>query len=426
MHDTSSSSDEASSPSLSTLWVDRERSRNETALSCGAFPVGELPNSDPREPDIVPIAEVEAEVECRAHTTRTPVQCNTGVRIRSQGALRCAGTPEHTPERGSYTPESYFDALRLDTLKLTAEVDRETVERLGSEWLDQKDLAAERDETPTVTAHDGTELEFKSSNTDRLHDNRTVLMRGEGIQITAIPQGNTPVPWIGIEYGAEQCWNHSPGELVQWARDFCTLFGIKVEATKVSRMDACVDVDERFYHSDLRRFGGYFGGDFAGTMEFSDGSSGFTGFRYERSTTRPLTFRVYDKRAEQESTDGDFWPDVWSEHQVGDDAPVWRVEFEAGRDRLKERGVDTWSDLKGQKIERFWTYCTTSFAHMDRQVWDRVQDASTQDAAERAEVEPQRDAERLKLQGLGAIKAAAEVEGRDVHEVVNELQEEYL
>lgn len=370
--------------------------------------------------EVLSIDAIE-QADCRAlQRAPTPGLCNTGVKIDGQRALQPAGTPGRTRERGNPTPDQYFDALRVDTLKLSAKVDMDTADPVGEHWIEKKRVAAHAEDLPTIQAHDGTELKVHPHGPN---DNRAVLMTGEGIEVTAVPK--SPVPFIAFEFGAEQCWNRSPAELVQWARDFAALWGIEITSTLVSRLDACVDVDERFYRSDVDRFEGRHRGNLTGTVAFSDGRKGFTGFRYDRSKDRDLTFRVYDKRAEADSGDGrSLWPEVWDAHQVDEDTPVWRVEFEARRGRLEARGIDSWDDLTRSKLEQFWTYCTEQFARMDRQVWDRIQNASTQDAAERAEVDPNYDPERLTKQAAGCVRRIADELDADVDAVMEAVRDE--
>jgi hypothetical protein len=299
-------------------------------------------------------------------------------------------------------------------------VDRQTVDRLGSRWIEKKRKAS--DSTQTVTAHDGTAFEVQPHDPN---DNRTVCMVAPGIEMTAVPAGRTPVPWVSVEFGAVWCWNHSLDELASWARNACQSFGMRFSRTLVTRMDACVDVDERFTRSDVRRFEGQHRGNLTGTVAFSDGTNGFTGLRYQRTKDRDLTFRVYDKCAEVDTRDGHtFWNEVWDAHDVDEDSPVWRVEFEARRGRLRERGIDSWKSLTSNTLEQFWSYCTEDFARMDRQLWDRIQDASTQDASEREEVDPVFDPEQLTKQAAGSMERIKEELGVDTDAVMAAVRKE--
>ena len=367
---------------------------------CGPPPEPEAP--PPEHARGSPLLEANITEVCRAPThAPAPGSCNTGVITSDQGALRCAPVRKGAHAPGSSSPEAYFDSLRIDTLKLSAEVNTDSVRSLGADLIQKKRSS----DTETITAHDGTSLEVQSHDPN---DNRSVLLLGEGIEITAVPIGDTPVPFLAVEFGASWCWNHTAPEIIQWARDFCTSFGIETTRTLVSRMDVCTDVDERFFRSDVGRFEGKHRGALTGTVAFTEADDTFTGLRYQRSEGRPLTFRVYDKRKEVETRDGHtFWNEVWESYDVDENTPVWRVEFEAQRPRLKERGIDTWEDLTQSKIERFWTYCTEDFARMDRMVWERVQSVSTERSADRVEVDPQFDPESLQRQADGCIESAA-------------------
>jgi len=368
-----------------------DRLVRETCLQRGDWVVGL--GSD--EPDLHCIEQVERRALAG---TGAPGSCNTGAKTSTQGALRRAGTRVGGHERGEY-----FDSLRVDTVKLSADVSTDSVRQLGFDLVQLKG-AAGPDMTPTVGVHDGTELEVKPH---APNDNRAVLMVGEGVEVTAVK--TCDVPFLSVEFGASWCWNHEPEKLADWVRDLAAFWGIDIEGTLVSRLDLCVDVDERFFRSDIDRFEGQHRGNLEGSVSFSDGSHGFTGLRYQRTADRDLTFRVYDKRAEVDTRDGHtFWDEVWDAHSVGDDSPVWRIEYEAQRGRLRERGIDTWDDLDADSLESFWSYCTSQFARMGRQVWSRTQDASSQDAADRAAVEPQFDPQGLHRQADGCLDSAAD------------------
>ena len=65
-----------------------------------------------------------------------------------------------------------------------------------------------------------------------------------------------------------------------------------------------------------------------------------TGFEFGRRSTGSICARIYDKAAEVAAKGTDFWPDIWGERY--DRAfPVHRVEFEFGRQGLREFGVGT-------------------------------------------------------------------------------------
>ena len=66
----------------------------------------------------------------------------------------------------------------------------------------------------------------------------------------------------------------------------------------------------------------------------------FTGFEFGRRSTKTVCARIYDKTLQVERKGLDWWPKVWGE-RFDKDRPVLRVEFEMGREGLREYGVET-------------------------------------------------------------------------------------
>jgi hypothetical protein len=64
-----------------------------------------------------------------------------------------------------------------------------------------------------------------------------------------------------------------------------------------------------------------------------------TGFEFGRRSTGTVCARIYDKSVEQERKGTDFWLDVWGDRR-DPTRPVLRVEFEFGRQALREYGLD--------------------------------------------------------------------------------------
>mgnify|MGYP006288976589 CR=1 FL=1 len=427
-HDRSSSENSTPTPStsgeterlerLKEHWEKRDQRRNQAHVNAGLFPVGELPQSAPEDFDLVPIASIEADDD--PPRTRTPASGVTGVTNRSQGAPRRAGDTRAPGSTDDFTPDEsgYFDSLRVDTLKLSARVDRDSVDELQDVLSRRKERARQEDECTTLDAHDGTELHVRGSTPD---DNRKVLLDGGPIVVTAMAQEN--IPWLSFTFRAAACWQNDVDELVQWARDFAAFYGIEIMDTLVSRLDLCTDVDERFYGTDTRKLSGRFSNQ---TAVYRDRGK-VHAITYERTSDRPVCWRIYDKRHEVDDRDGrSFWPEVWDAHDVDEDAPIWRVEFEAKRARLRERGIDSWEDLTAENVNAFWTYCTEEFTHMDRQVWDRVQDVTVEEAAERADVDSIYDPERMELQIMGMARRIAREEDRSIRDVLDDLPDKYL
>jgi len=318
-----------------------------------------------------------------------PAPCNTGSAPNRSNA-RPGDAPAHVGK--------HFNELRHDTMKLSAKT-------ANGPWTYFESLKkrARQGDNPSVKGPDGRTFRVSES---KPNDNRAVLMQTAdgGITITAIGYGDAPD--LAIEYSAVHCYHHELHELTQWARDWCTQWGIEIESTLVSRLDLCVDLDgERFYASDKERFEGQVTrmGWAQQDNEYGRPESIYIP-RKSGSGRRPLTVRIYDKRAEDEQGHKSFWSQVYESHGLSDDKPVWRVEFEARRARLRERGIDTWDDLDRAAVERFWTYCVTDYCRMDRQVWDKVQDASPRMGAPRREIATVFDPEQLKAQVIGIIE----------------------
>jgi len=237
-------------------------------------------------------------------------------------------------------------------------------------------------------------------------DNRSILLTSNdlhGFRITAGGYGDTP--FIAFYFGAEACWNAEVEELVNWCRAFLNKWALEPSETLVSRLDLHTDVDEGFWRSDADRFGGRFGGGLSLNLS---AHSKLQTLAYRRTAERDLIFRVYDKRAEQSGNGRSFWPEVWKAYGVQQDTPIWRVEYEAKRGRLKERGIRTWSDLTPERMGAFWTYCTSEFAHMDRQVWDRVQSASNDPATDRQPVQSVYEPDHIQSQIKGLVNRLVE------------------
>ncbi|MGH8995954.1 MAG: hypothetical protein ACRDYB_08005, partial [Acidimicrobiales bacterium] len=65
-----------------------------------------------------------------------------------------------------------------------------------------------------------------------------------------------------------------------------------------------------------------------------------TGFEFGTRKTKTLCARIYDKTADVEVKGTEWWRDIWGERYV-EGEPVYRVEFEIGRQGLVDFGIDT-------------------------------------------------------------------------------------
>lgn len=75
---------------------------------------------------------------------------------------------------------------------------------------------------------------------------------------------------------------------------------------------------------------------------YEDGDA-LSGFVFGRRTTGTVLARIYDKQPDVRRTGADWWHDVWGSRYDAS-RPVHRVEFELGRQGLKEYGVETPDD----------------------------------------------------------------------------------
>ena len=261
------------------------------------------------------------------------------------------------------------------------------------DWWKQLKRQANQGEDKSIEGHDGRELHVAD---DSPGDNRAVLMKtaDNQLSVTAIGAGDTP--HLAIEFGAHLCYQSDLQDLIQWARDFAAHYGLDIRDTLVSRLDVRTDIDERFYRNDTEKLEGHAARRTEGT--WADNGKLRTLYC---ARSNGICYRIYDKRHDVEDSNPSYWDQVWEAQGVTADE-IWRVEFELHRDKLRRYGVETWDDLDREAVEQLWTYCT-DWLRIDRQVWDRVQDASPAIGAVREEVEPRFDPSQLKAQVTGII-----------------------
>jgi len=71
-----------------------------------------------------------------------------------------------------------------------------------------------------------------------------------------------------------------------------------------------------------------------------------TGWEFGRKGTKTISARIYDKTLEVEQKGNDYWLDIWGD-AYEPELPVLRVEFEFGREGLREFRID----LPGEAID---------------------------------------------------------------------------
>jgi hypothetical protein len=83
-----------------------------------------------------------------------------------------------------------------------------------------------------------------------------------------------------------------------------------------------------------------------------------------------LRASVYDKTKELKKSGKDWFRDVWAQHASYDaDLPVWRVEFQYGRELLHKYRIETLEDLRVHQDQLF-RYGLAWFSWRERQVTD--------------------------------------------------------
>lgn len=103
----------------------------------------------------------------------------------------------------------------------------------------------------------------------------------------------------------------------------------------LSRLDLFCDVQGWTLHGDDRsRFKCR-----ASKRDLHEDSDGFNGLGFGRRTTKTVSARIYDKTVESSKKGTDWWPKVWGP-AFDEDCPVLRIEFEFGRQGLREYGIE--------------------------------------------------------------------------------------
>lgn len=151
-------------------------------------------------------------------------------------------------------------------------------------------------------------------------------------QLGVSPGGKLPA--FRIQPRAEYLHGVGPARAVDWFRKTLSkeVGPVRLSA---SRLDLHCDVQGWMPDGDERR--NFVCRAQALVTRESDGS--FTGFEFGRRATKTISARLYDKTAELNGEPG-YWQEVWGP-KFDRTQPVLRVEFEFGRQGLKDFGLDT-------------------------------------------------------------------------------------
>ena len=168
--------------------------------------------------------------------------------------------------------------------------------------------------------------------------------------------GFTPsekIPVVRFQPTALALHAYGPTNLVLWARNFLDACGIDA-VLGVSRLDLHSDWQGIELKANERsNFVTY--SDRRALYEVGEEMSGLTfGKRGGK-----LLCRIYDKSREMKDKGHDWWPDVWGP-KYDPEQKVMRVEFEFGRDGLRDFGVDTPEDAF-ERAPSLWAYAACNW-----------------------------------------------------------------
>ena len=158
-------------------------------------------------------------------------------------------------------------------------------------------------------------------------------LRNEFAQIGVTDSANLPA--LRIQPRAEYLHGVGPLEAVDRLADH---LGSEVGpiALTVSRLDLFADFQGWALDGDSRhRFVCR-----ARRRDLYEEDNTLTGSVFGSRGTGTVLARIYDKDRERQKKGTDYWLAVWGDRYVAG-SPVWRVEFELGRQALAEYGIDT-------------------------------------------------------------------------------------
>lgn len=148
--------------------------------------------------------------------------------------------------------------------------------------------------------------------------------------------GLTPsrtLPAIRVQPRAEFLHGFGPRTAVEW---FGEMLAIDCGPVRfgVNRLDLHADFQGWDLDGDQRnRFVCR-----ASMLDTHEDGEDLTGFTFGRRTSKTITARIYDKANESKRKGTDYWPGIWGA-QYRPELPVHRVEFEFGREGLRQYGL---------------------------------------------------------------------------------------
>lgn len=169
-------------------------------------------------------------------------------------------------------------------------------------------------------------------------------------------------PSVMLEIRSETIWHHGPREAVERALTLLRAVSAHdlsqptIKTVKLSRVDLCTDF---LFHQDL------WSPELLSSLvcratnikQFHKNST-FTGFVVG---TGAILARLYDKGMEIKTVSKKFWMfDIWKLAEIPAEHRAIRVEFQLGREVIKELGIGTPDDLFRLEANA-WAYCTQNW-----------------------------------------------------------------
>ena len=177
-------------------------------------------------------------------------------------------------------------------------------------------------------------------------------------------RGGTIYPECYVTFRAEYLWRVGGDRAFREVNDWLAKF-MNVAFDKISRADLAVDLGMALPDIDM----------FKDVVSQSRNKQRFSEVREFACDSRmtgywfgagDLIGRIYDKSLEIMETGDKYMTPVWEAHGWDGGSPVTRVEFQTRRDKLKEFGVDSYSDLRNLRTDMWRYYTTKSLRICDR------------------------------------------------------------
>lgn len=169
-------------------------------------------------------------------------------------------------------------------------------------------------------------------------------------------KGNPP---IKVKFMSSYLWSYGYKQAIKNFIDWLNIFRITITNTRISRLDICVDTDEcQFIEADTKGIVTRAKGktNYFADQSYTQGKL-FSGFSVGRGNVHA---RIYNKSLEINSSQKNWFQEIWYSNGWLNETVVWRVEFQVRRPVLKEMKINSFDDLD-KKLDQLWTYLTTKW-----------------------------------------------------------------